>query len=228
MYHNVCRYEYLTFQTDIHLHNWHIFVTNNSQSEYAFLFPFSIFGMCVPNDKTFLMVTLILETGWDSLEHRRSNHRLIFFFKMVNKEVPPYLKNLVPPRVHQVSQRQLRSSSNCQTPSARTNFIPKFFHSKNFERLEFFTHVTSNPSLQELKRYLDKDKVKVPQYFYYLEDRRCQILHSRLRLGCSSLNSDLFKNHLSKTDVCTCGKPETAEHYFLECNKYITARAETI
>ena len=42
MYHNVCRYEFSTFQTDIHLHNWHIFVTNNNQSEYAFLFPFSI------------------------------------------------------------------------------------------------------------------------------------------------------------------------------------------
>ena len=28
--------------------------------------------------------------------------------------------------------------------------------------------------------------------------------------------------------MCTCGQPETAEHYFLECNKYITARAETI
>ena len=141
----------------------------------------------------------------------------------------PYLKNLVPPRVHQVSQRQLRSSSNFQTPSARTNlyqnsFIPKT--SKDWNSLP--THVTSNPSLQEFKRYLDKDKVKVPQYFYYLEDRRCQILHTRLRLGCSSLNADLFKNHLSETDMCTCGKPETAEHYFLECTKYITTRTETI
>ena len=172
---------------------------------------------------------LLEETGWDSLEHRRSKHRLITFFKMVNKEVPPYLKNLVPPRVHQVSQRQLRSSSNFQTPSARTNlyqnsFIPKT--SKDWNSLP--THVTSNPSLQEFKRYLDKDKVKVPQYFHYLEDRRCQILHTRLRLGCSSLNADLFKNHLSETDMCICGKPETAEHYFLECNKYVTARAETI
>ena len=43
MYHNVCRYEYLTFQTYIYLHNWHIVVTNNNQSEYAFLFPFSIY-----------------------------------------------------------------------------------------------------------------------------------------------------------------------------------------
>ena len=42
MYHNVFRYEYLTFQTQIHLHKRYIFDTNIIQSEYAFLFPFSI------------------------------------------------------------------------------------------------------------------------------------------------------------------------------------------
>ena len=42
MYHNVFRYEYLTFQTQIHLHKQYIFDTNIIQSEYAYLFPFSI------------------------------------------------------------------------------------------------------------------------------------------------------------------------------------------
>ena len=43
MYHNVFRYEYLTFQTQIYLHKQYIFDTNIIQSEYALLFPFSIF-----------------------------------------------------------------------------------------------------------------------------------------------------------------------------------------
>ena len=42
MYHNVFRYEYLTFQTHIYLHKQYIFDTNIIQSEYALLFPFSI------------------------------------------------------------------------------------------------------------------------------------------------------------------------------------------
>ena len=42
MYHNVLGYEYLTFQTHNNLHKQYIFDTNNIQSEYAFLFPFSI------------------------------------------------------------------------------------------------------------------------------------------------------------------------------------------
>ena len=43
MFHNVFRYEYLTFQTQIHLHKQYIFDTNIIQSEYVFLFPFSIY-----------------------------------------------------------------------------------------------------------------------------------------------------------------------------------------
>ena len=43
MYHNVFRYEYLTFQTQIYLHKQYIFGTNIIQSEYALLFPFSIY-----------------------------------------------------------------------------------------------------------------------------------------------------------------------------------------
>ena len=42
MYHNVFRYEYLTFQTQIYLHKQYIFDTNIIKSEYALLFPFSI------------------------------------------------------------------------------------------------------------------------------------------------------------------------------------------
>ena len=43
MYHSVFRYEYLTFQTHIYLHKQYIFDTNIIHSEYALLFPFSIY-----------------------------------------------------------------------------------------------------------------------------------------------------------------------------------------
>ena len=45
MYHNVFRYEYLTFQTQIHLHKQYIFDTNITHREYAFLFLFSIYSL---------------------------------------------------------------------------------------------------------------------------------------------------------------------------------------
>ena len=42
---------------------------------------------------------------------------------------------------------------------------------------------------------------------------------------CSSLSSDLFRSNLIENPICSCGDgPETAEHYFLYCTKYVTAR----
>ena len=59
-------------------------------------------------------------------------------------------------------------------------------------------------------------------------DRKAQILHACLRLGCSSLNADLFNNHISMTNKCSCGSIETAEHFLLHCRKYTSLRDETI
>ena len=79
----------------------------------------------------------------------------------------------------------------------------------------------------EFKRYLCKDTGVTPPYLYFGE-RRCQIIHTRLRLGCSSLNSDLLKNHLRDDDKCACGSPETAEHFFTICSNYNNIRATTL
>ena len=75
------------------------------------------------------------------------------------------------------------------------------------------------------KRMLSPDKI--PPYFYN-GDRKAQILHTCLRLGCSSLNADLFNNRISITDKCICGSLESAEHYFLHRDRYATLREETI
>jgi hypothetical protein len=43
------------------------------------------------------------ETGWETLSTRRKvNTLLLFFYKIVNKEAPAYLYELVPPLVAQI------------------------------------------------------------------------------------------------------------------------------
>ena len=54
--------------------------------------------------------------------------------------------------------------------------------------------------LASFKHLLDQGKTKVPKY-YYQGERNAQVLHARLRLGCSSLNADLYNNHISETIV---------------------------
>ena len=73
---------------------------------------------------------------------------------MVNNNVPEYLHTLVPPSVHQVSQRNLRSQRNIHIPRSRTNlykdsFIPKT--SKDWNSLPESARIVQ--SLGEFRRF---------------------------------------------------------------------------
>ena len=77
-------------------------------------------------------------------------------------------------------------------------------------------------SLVTFKAFLNRDKKKVPKY-YTIGKRKLQILHTRLRTNCSSLNSDLFRKKYDRVScmyTCTCGTVENAYHFFFVCNRY--------
>ena len=44
----------------------------------------------------------------------------------------------------------------------------------------------------------------------------------------SSLNYDLFKNHVPDTDKCNYGLIESSEHFLLHCARYDNIRFETL
>ena len=44
------------------------------------------------------------EVGWETLQTRRTNHKLSLFFKMQHDLAPTYLTNLVPPSVSETSR----------------------------------------------------------------------------------------------------------------------------
>ena len=55
------------------------------------------------------------------------------------------------------------------------------------------------------------------------------ILHTKLRIGCSYLNADKFLIGVSDTDLCEhCGggEVENANHFFLECGTNLVAKVE--
>ena len=88
--------------------------------------------------------------------------------------------------------------------------------------------IKSNPSIGSLKRYLSKDDKVVPIY-YTFGKRVDQIRHTRLRLGMSDLNFDLFRRHLRDDPGCECGYiAETSTHYFLHCPLFLQSRTATI
>ena len=80
-------------------------------------------------------------------------------------------------------------------------------------------------SLNIFKRRISNECISPPKY-YYIGSKLGQVLHTRLRLNCSSLNSHLFVRNLVCSPNCTCGKIETTAHFLLECPKYSVLRQE--
>ena len=171
---------------------------------------------------------LLEETGWDTLENRRYKHRLITMYNIIHKTSPTYLQNIIPSTVQQASQRTLRTGNNIRNIKCKTNHYQKSFLPNTIQDWNNLPEETRNSdSINTFKTYLNRDLKQVPMYFFYGE-RKFQVLHTRLRLGCSSLNADLFHNHVSESDRCRCGEPETAKHYFFSCIMYRNIRTETI
>ena len=121
---------------------------------------------------------------------------------MVYQNAPQYLQSIVPPSGHQVSQRYLRSQRNIHIPRSRTNFyrdscIPKT--SKDWNNLR--ENVKTNTLFKRISKTSGQENILVPNY-YFFSIRKSQIMHVRLRLQCSSRESDLYKNHFSDSDLC--------------------------
>ena len=75
--------------------------------------------------------------------------------------------------------------------------------------------------------YLNKNREHTPKYFY-TGNRKAQILHTRLRTNCSSLNLDLFLKNIADTPHCNCGTGsiEDQQHYFFHCPNFQLQRAQ--
>ena len=61
---------------------------------------------------------------------------------------------------------------------------------------------------------------------YYIGSRKAQILHTRIRTNCSSLNLDLLLKNVTDSPLCHCGSIENAQHFFFHCRYYNVQRRE--
>ena len=53
---------------------------------------------------------LFKECGWATLSQRRQQHKLSFMFNVNSGMVPPYIQDLIPPLVSEVSDYPLRNT----------------------------------------------------------------------------------------------------------------------
>ena len=76
------------------------------------------------------------ESCWESLETRRHKHKLILFYKMVHGLTPNFLSDLIPDRVGNVSNYNLRNADNIEFVNTNTNsyyysFLPSVIRAWN-------------------------------------------------------------------------------------------------
>ena len=168
------------------------------------------------------------EVGWESLQDRRLKHKLNLFFKMQLDLTPPYLISLVPPSVSETTRyNNLRNADyyttiNCRTQLYYTSFVPSVVREWN----GLPGAVKQISSLHSFKVFLNQDRTVVPKYFNHYE-RKTQVLHTRLRTGCSSLNNDLYLKNIIESPSCACGATvENTYHFLFACDRYNLQRNE--
>ena len=82
---------------------------------------------------------LLEELAWESLKTRRSVHKLVLFFKIVNDLTPSYLSDLLTLTTQQRSGLLLRSARNfslfhCRTERFKKSFSCHYMFMEQFRR----------------------------------------------------------------------------------------------
>lgn len=70
---------------------------------------------------------LYRETGWQTLEVRRTKHKLCLFYKMSNNLTPAYLTSLIPQTFENTVTYNLRGSQNIRPVLTRIQLYYKSF-----------------------------------------------------------------------------------------------------
>ena len=169
---------------------------------------------------------LLSDLKWQTLADRRKNHKLILFYKMHNNLTPDYLSQMIPASTQ--NSYSLRNSDNTPTIQCRTQTYQSSFLPSTIIAWNALPSTTKNkPTLQSFKSALNRNTSKASPLFN-IGSRSGQILHARLRLGCSALNYDLSRRSLVDSPLCTCGNVETVKHFLLHCPKYNRLRNDLI
>ena len=119
-----------------------------------------------------------------------------------------------------------RKCNSDHTQNYRTNtnlFLDSYFPSTNRAWNNLPTEIKNATSLSIFKSLLNRNMQRPPKCFN-AGHRIGQILHAGLRMGCSSLNSDLYRKHIVASPSCHCGAFESAKHFLFRCPNYSIAR----
>ena len=122
--------------------------------------------------------------------------------------VPSYIQDLIPPLVSEVTYYHLRNTRDITVPYNRTSIsqkpcIPSSIRLWN----SLADDLKDLSSLSTFKKHIISNfNISCVPTFYIMGYRYSSVIHARLRNNCSSLNNDLFRNHVHDNPLCEwCG-----------------------
>ena len=170
---------------------------------------------------------LYSELGLVSLYDRRTYHRLLFFYKIINDLAPKYLKRFIPnviSNLHNV-RRHRENWINTRTLKFRYSFFPHCINSWN----HLSSFIKTSPSINIFKkRFMAFFEVTPNPVYGVLNPLGLKYL-TRLRVGLSHLRAHKFGHNFSDTfhPFCSCAEVdvESIEHYLLHCPNQVIFRS---
>ena len=175
-------------------------------------------------------VKLYEETGLETLADRRKQHKLILYYKMINKLVPNYLCDLVPPPSGENCNYQLRSQAQNKltVPYARTCRYANYFvinTTKSWNNLDMDVR-----HAQSINVFKSKLKTSHSPHVAAFLTGRAAVHHTRMRLGLSPLREHLYNFCIVDSPTCEyCFiEHESCIHYFLKCPSFSVSRCKLL
>ena len=165
------------------------------------------------------------ECNWLDTHKRRQRKNIINFYKIYHEIAPEYLKGILPNHLHQNINYNLRNRNNLATIRTRTiHFSNSFFPSQIAEWNKIPENIRFIGSLNDFKSHLKANDKSCKPYMY-TGTRYGQVIHARLRMGCSALRYHLYSMKIVEDKGCICGHDiEDTEHYLIHCQRYQNIR----
>ena len=115
------------------------------------------------------------------------------------------------------------NNNDIQIPYCRLNIYKNSFFPSTISRWNKLPLATRNSiSVNQFKSRLNASYQNSNRSKFFLCGcRKLNVLHTKIRHGCSQLNSDLARINLKPNSSCICGHPrEDASHYLIFCPIY--------
>ena len=151
-----------------------------------------------------------------------------FFVRYLTCLSPPYLSALLPATVGANVSYNLRNPNNLQTVQCHSQLYYNSFLPSAIRTWNGLPEDTRNINSTASLKYQLNNNLNPPPRYYNEGKRLAQILHSRLRTNCSSLNEHLYSKNIVQSSLCACGSIEDTGHFLLHCPLYHNYRQDML